>query len=87
MTIAKRLYIGFGFLLSLMIAITLIGIYKVDLMDSVLTSINDIDSRKQRFAINFRGSVHDRAIALRDTILVLTPEAFRQHTNEILRLD
>lgn len=27
---------------------------------------------KQRYAINFRGSVHDRAIAVRDVVLART---------------
>ena len=34
-----------------------------------LTIINDINITKQRYAINFRGSVHDRAIRLGDFIL------------------
>lgn len=32
--------------------------------------MNEVGSEKQRFAINYRGSVHDRAIALRDLVLV-----------------
>lgn len=34
-----------------------------------LSMINDVNSVKQRYAINFRGSVHDRAISLRDVVL------------------
>jgi hypothetical protein len=34
-----------------------------------LNHINDVNNVKQRHAINFRGSVHDRAIALRDVVL------------------
>jgi hypothetical protein len=32
--------------------------------------VSEDNSVKQRYAINFRGSVHDRAIALRDLTLV-----------------
>ena len=35
-----------------------------------MTAINDVNSVKQRYAINFRGSVHDRAIAIRDVVLL-----------------
>ncbi|WP_113907750.1 hypothetical protein [Aliidiomarina celeris] len=31
--------------------------------------MSDIESAEQRYAINFRGSVHDRAIAIRDAVL------------------
>ena len=34
--------------------------------------INDQNAVKQRYAINFRGSVHDRAIAIRDVALATT---------------
>ncbi|SFC47731.1 methyl-accepting chemotaxis protein [Marinospirillum celere] len=70
MTIAQRLYLGFGLVLALILVITLVGVVKVASVDSTLTQVNDVDTRKQRFAINFRGSVHDRAIAIRDAVLV-----------------
>ncbi len=35
-----------------------------------MARFNDVNSVKQRFAINYRGSVHDRAIAIRDVTLV-----------------
>lgn len=35
-----------------------------------LAEINDVNSVKQRYAINLRGSVHDRAIAIRDVVLL-----------------
>ena len=38
-------------------------------IDTKMTVINDQNSVKQRYAINFRGSVHDRAIAIRDVVL------------------
>jgi methyl-accepting chemotaxis protein len=43
---------------------------KLRQVDGTLTTINDVNSVKQRYAINFRGSVHDRAIALRDVVLL-----------------
>ncbi len=66
MKIATRLYLGFGLMLLMLVGVALLGIMKVSFIDSTLTRVNDFDSKKQRYAINFRGSVHDRAIAVRD---------------------
>ncbi|AVA25842.1 methyl-accepting chemotaxis protein [Rhizobium sp. NXC24] len=72
--IVARLAVGFGFLLILMIGLTLYSIGQVKTIDRNLGVINDINSVKQRFAINYRGSVHDRAIAIRDVTLVTSAE-------------
>ena len=64
--VKTRLTIGFGVILSLMLVLTTLGIQKVNSIDQTLTEITDINSVKQRYAINYRGSVHDRAIAIRD---------------------
>lgn len=87
MTIATRLYLGFGILLVLMIGITTFGVFQVNIIDSTLTQVNDVDSHKQRAAINFRGSVHDRAIAIRDYVLVENNTARQKHLRDIAELD
>jgi len=69
MTIAKRLYSGFSVMILIIISITTIGIFKVNFINDTLNEIVEINSVKQRYAINFRGSVHDRAIAIRDLVL------------------
>jgi methyl-accepting chemotaxis protein len=69
-TIQARLIIGFGIVLFMMIVITVVGINSVNTIDSSMTIITDKNSVKQRHAINFRGSVHDRSIAIRDVVLV-----------------
>jgi methyl-accepting chemotaxis protein len=74
MTIGKRLALAFGAVLALMVGVTAIGMHRVVSISSVLTSITDVNSVKQRYAINFRGSVHDRAISLRDVVLVTDGE-------------
>jgi len=70
LTIAKRLGLGFGLMLGLMILVTLIGVKRVNVIEQTLTNVSEDSSVKQRYAINLRGSVHDRAIAIRDAILV-----------------
>jgi methyl-accepting chemotaxis protein len=61
-----------------MVGLTATGVWRVDTINTHLTTINDLNSVKQRYAINFRGSVHDRAIALRDVVLSQTPAEVQQ---------
>lgn len=72
--IGTRLGVGFGFLVLLMLVLTQQSVTQVNDINQNLGQINDVNSVKQRFAINFRGSVHDRAIAIRDVTLVVTSE-------------
>ncbi|AMB84785.1 chemotaxis protein [Pseudomonas agarici] len=87
LTIAKRLGLGFGLVLSLLILVTLIGVNRVGLIDSTLTNVSDDSAVKQRYAINFRGSVHDRAIAIRDAVLVRDGAGLETHLRAIERLN
>ncbi|MGZ2486628.1 methyl-accepting chemotaxis protein [Rhizobium pisi] len=72
--IGVRLTLGFSFLLLLMAGLTIYSAVKVAEINSNLETINDVNSVKQRFAINYRGSVHDRAIAIRDVTLVTSAD-------------
>ncbi len=67
--IGQRLAVGFSFVILLMLVLTAVGIQRVGRISDTLHAINDVNSVKQRHAIDFRGSVHDRAIALRDVVL------------------
>ncbi len=81
-----RLSIGFGFLLLLMMGLTQQSVTQVNAINTDLGQINDVNSVKQRFAINFRGSVHDRAIAIRDVTLVETPDERQAAVDLIAKL-
>ncbi len=70
MTIRAKIILGFAGILFLMIGITVTSILRVEQINSGLTQINDVNAVKQRFAINFRGSVHDRSIDIRDVVLI-----------------
>jgi methyl-accepting chemotaxis protein len=85
--ISARLVIGFGIVLCLSIGITAISIFQVNKVNSALSQINDVNSVKQRYAINFRGSVHDRAIALRDVALVNNASELQEAVNAIRKLE
>ncbi|MEV4279992.1 MCP four helix bundle domain-containing protein [Actinoplanes xinjiangensis] len=68
-SIRRRLGAGFLVVMLAMAALVVVGVVEVRSIESGLTRINDQNAVKQRLAINFRGSVHDRAIALRDVVL------------------
>lgn len=82
-----RLAIGFGIILSLLMLLTILGIQKVNLIDDALYEMTDINSVKQRYAINYRGSVHDRAIAIRDISIARSPQEVDSYVNEVRRLE
>lgn len=87
MKISQLLLLSFSFVLILMTGTTVIGVIKVNQVDSILARVNEVDSRKQRLAINFRGSVHDRAISIRDTVLVDNSAERQPHLQDIERLE
>ncbi|MFN3685642.1 methyl-accepting chemotaxis protein [Salinarimonas sp.] len=84
--IATRLAAGFGFMLLLMGALTFVSVAEVNKLDRNLRQINEVNSVLQRYAINFRGSVHDRAIAIRDVVLVEDAAAREAQVRLIERL-
>ena len=86
LTIKSRLSFGFGMVLVLIIMLTVIGIVDVNSIDRKLTEITDINSVKQRYAINYRGSVHDRAIAIRDIAIADNNSDIAEFEREIKQL-
>ena len=69
MTVKNKTITQATSILVLLIAITTIGVYRIKQINRNLTTINDVNAVKQRYAINFRGSVHDRAIRVGDYVL------------------
>ncbi len=67
-------------------ALVLVSIGQVGSVADSLAQVNDVNSVKQRYAINFRGSVHDRAIALRDVVLAADDAEATRHMQEIDKL-
>jgi methyl-accepting chemotaxis protein len=86
LSVGRRLALGFALVPVIMIALIAIGILRVNAIDRSLTVINDVNSVKQRFAINFRGSVHDRAISLRDVVLYQEGAELEASLRDIARL-
>lgn len=76
-TIKIRTLLSYLILIAFSVGLGVYSLTNIDRLSEKLTTINEVNSVKQRFAINFRGSVHDRAILVRDVVLA-TDEADRQ---------
>ena len=86
LSVGNRLVAGFLIVVLGMVAVTALGVIRVGQVSDRLTVINELNSVKQRYAINFRGSVHDRAISLRDVVLSWTPAEVDGHVADIEKL-
>jgi methyl-accepting chemotaxis protein len=86
LTIFQRLMATTGVLLALLCLLVGFSIHQVRGVAESLEHVNAINSVKQRYAINFRGSVHDRAISLRDVTLVTDETSLKKHLADIDRL-
>jgi methyl-accepting chemotaxis protein len=87
LSISRRLGIGFLVVVLNMALLTVVGVTRVEEVNTRLSTINDLNSVKQRYAINFRGSVHDRAISLRDVVLAPTPDGAKPEIANIEKLE
>ena len=73
LSVGKRLSLGFGLVLAILVVVTMIALVKVSVINTALHANSDEHTDLQRYAINFRGSAHDRAIAIRDVVLSASP--------------
>ncbi|MCI2236144.1 methyl-accepting chemotaxis protein [Helicobacter sp. CaF467b] len=87
LSLKGQLFIGFGIILAFIIIIAATGYIKIKFVDNTLTKISDDNAVKQRYAINFRGSVHDRAIAVRDVVLLEDSVELEATLNQIKKLE
>ncbi len=82
LSIKGRLLLAFTAVLVLFGAVTAIGVRTVNSLE-----LDTERSHKQRAAINFRGSVHDRAITLRDIVLAESNDKIPAEQADIARLE
>lgn len=85
-TVGKRLATGFGLLLAILVVVAAVAIAKVHSIDDALRANSQEHTSIQRYAINFRGSAHDRAIATRDVVLAANATDRQAEVETIQRL-
>ncbi|MES2114091.1 MAG: methyl-accepting chemotaxis protein [Pseudomonadota bacterium] len=66
---ATKFGMSFATILGMMLVLSILSIAKFNAIETSLMHVSQVNDVKQRCAINFRGSVHDRAIVLRDLML------------------
>ncbi|TXH86859.1 MAG: methyl-accepting chemotaxis protein [Rhodoferax sp.] len=86
LTVRQKLSAGFALILLILVGLTVTGLLEVSRIGTALESNALRSSVVQRYAINFRGSAHDRAIAIRDVAASQSDEELRREVAEIERL-
>ncbi|WP_066389344.1 methyl-accepting chemotaxis protein [Helicobacter himalayensis] len=87
LSVRMQLICGFSILGILMLIIAIMSYIKVSDISHILEEINQVNSVKQRYAINFRGSVHDRSIGVRDLLLENNTNAMQKTLSLIQKLE
>ncbi|STQ85987.1 methyl-accepting chemotaxis protein [Helicobacter muridarum] len=80
------LILSFGILLFFLCIVVALSLYRASNVANILYQINDVNLVKQRYAINWRGSVHDRSIDVRDVALAKELSQVNQLEGDIKRL-
>ena len=87
MGISVKLFLGFTLVIILMLFIAFFSVTKVNFLDNVLETATGDNALISRQAINYRGSVHDRSILVRDVILVRDNTDLQKTLEQIRKLE
>ena len=84
--ISQRLMAGFGLVIVTLLGMSIYSMLIARGIDGALTTNAAQNAVIQRAAINFRGSAHDRSIAVRDVVLAPSDDARKKEIESITRL-
>ncbi len=84
--ISQRLMAGFGLVIVALLGMSVYSVLIARGIDGALSANATQNAVIQRAAINFRGSAHDRSIAVRDVVLAPNDEARKKEIESIARL-
>lgn len=70
MTVSKRLGLGFALVLTLLIAVAIVGIFRMSQIQGRLEKIVHVSNVETRLAIDMRAIVYDRMVSLRNLTLL-----------------
>ncbi|EAL5621466.1 methyl-accepting chemotaxis protein [Campylobacter upsaliensis] len=86
--ISAKLYLSFSFIIVIMLLVAFFSMAKVNFLDDALRMTTDRNALISRQAINYRGSLHDRSILVRDVLLINNDRADLEQTlAEIRKLE
>lgn len=78
--ISAKLYLSFSFIIIIMLLVAFFSIAKVNFLDNALRITTNRNALISHQAINYRGSVHDRSILVRDVLLINNDRADLEQT-------
>ena len=84
--VSHQLAIGFGLLLFVIACITGLSIERIIRIEQTLNTVSNVNNAKSQQAINYRGSVHDRAILVRDVVYAESNDIAQQYIRHIDQL-
>jgi methyl-accepting chemotaxis protein len=85
--VVTRLAIGFGTLLLLVLLIAWVGLFGLSSVRERLREIAEVNNVQGRLAAEMLESVMDRSIAVRNIVLMNTPQVVRAESDRIARQD
>lgn len=85
--ISARLYLSFALIVFIMLIIAFFSIAKVSFLDETLSTATGENTLISRQAINFRGSIHDRSILIRDVVLAQDDKDLQETLEKIKKLE
>ena len=74
---------GYGVLVLIILGISILSINRISFIDRNLSEINNVNSAKQRVTIDYRGSVHNRSISIRDVVFANNQQDLNKYLEEI----
>ncbi len=83
MKIGKRLGMGFGIVMILIIVLIWLGMSRMSGLNDQLHQITDVDNKKIRLVIAMSGALRNIAVAVRNVVLLPTPEEMQPEVKRI----
>lgn len=85
--ISTKLYLGFALIVAGMLVVAFFSIAKISFLNTTLTTISGENAQISRQAIDFRGSIHDRSILIRDVVLIKDEQDLKKTLDKIKELE
>lgn len=85
--ISTKLYLGFALIVAGMLVVAFFSITKISFLNTTLTTISGENAQISRQAIDFRGSIHDRSILIRDVVLIKDGQDLQKTLDKIKELE
>lgn len=85
--ISTKLYLGFALIVAGMLVVAFFSIVKIGFLNTTLRTVSGENGQISRQAIDFRGSIHDRSILIRDVVLIKDRQDLQKTLDKIKELE